>query len=92
MATISQVINLKNNELDVLAVAQFLGHDINVHRQYYRLPSDVLQTEKISKILMAMETGEQLADKSLDDIQVGLEQGNHVVSLMHTFVICILSF
>jgi len=36
--TISQVLNLKENELDPLA--QFTGHNIRVHREYYRMPSD----------------------------------------------------
>ena len=32
VATLSQVLNLKNNELD--QVADFLGHDIRVHREF----------------------------------------------------------
>ena len=32
----SQILNLNENELDVLA--RFMGHDIKVHRKYYRLP------------------------------------------------------
>ena len=36
IATMSQIPNLKNNELDQLA--NFLGHDIRVHRDFYRLP------------------------------------------------------
>ncbi|RXN22575.1 hypothetical protein ROHU_023424 [Labeo rohita] len=36
MATMSKVLNLKDNEMDDLA--DFLGHDIRVHQQYYRLP------------------------------------------------------
>jgi integrase len=41
VATVSQMLNLKDNELDV--VAAFLGHDIRVHREFYRLPSDTIQ-------------------------------------------------
>ena len=41
VATVSQMLNLKENELDVLA--QFLGHDIRVHREFYRLPEDTIQ-------------------------------------------------
>lgn len=41
VATVSQMLNLKDNELDV--VASFLGHDIRVHREFYRLPSDTIQ-------------------------------------------------
>ncbi|KAL1261182.1 hypothetical protein QQF64_009009, partial [Cirrhinus molitorella] len=66
----SKVLNLKDNEMDDLA--DFLGHDIRVHRQYYRLPEGTLQLAKISKILMAMERG-QLAEfkgRNLDEIQI----------------------
>lgn len=45
VATLSTVLNLKDNELDQLA--NFFGHDIRVH----------LQLAKISKLLIAMEKG-----------------------------------
>jgi len=85
VATISQVINLKDNELDLLA--QFLGHNIQVHREYYRLPSDVLQTAKVAKILLAMESGQQqkLYGSTLDEVNVDLEEGN---ATFCTQVIC----
>ncbi|KAK7922008.1 hypothetical protein WMY93_008910 [Mugilogobius chulae] len=74
IATISQVMNLKDNELDQLA--DFLGHDIRVHREYYRLPQSTIQLAKISKLLMAMEKGsvKDIQGKSLDEI--GDDQGN----------------
>lgn len=68
MATMSKILNLKDNEMDNLA--DFLGHDIRVHREYYRLPEGTLQLAKISKVLMAMERG-QLSDfkgRNLDEI------------------------
>ena len=75
VATLSQVLNLKDNELDVLA--QFMGHNIKVHRDYYRLPSEVLQTAKVAKLLMAIETGQQqrLTGQSLDDVYIDLNEG-----------------
>ena len=39
VATSSQMLALKENELDLLA--GYMGHDIRVHRQYYRLPDTV---------------------------------------------------
>jgi len=51
VTTISQVLNLKENELDIDLLAQFMGHDIRVHREFYRLPLDVLQTAEVAKIL-----------------------------------------
>lgn len=34
IARTSQLLNLENNELDILAT--FLGHDIRVHKEFYR--------------------------------------------------------
>jgi len=54
----SQILNQKNHELDqVTQVAQFLGHDVRMHREYYRLPNDIVQTAQVAKILLAMENG-----------------------------------
>ena len=49
-----------------------MGHDLFVHRKFYRLPHDVVQTAKVVKILMSMETGQiiNLKGKSLDSIDV----------------------
>ncbi|XP_060798518.1 uncharacterized protein LOC132900442 isoform X2 [Neoarius graeffei] len=70
MATLSKVLNLQETELDQLA--DFMGHDIRVHRQFYRLPEGTLQLVKISKILMAMEQGRlaEFQGKSLEEIDI----------------------
>ncbi|CAJ1076493.1 uncharacterized protein LOC117467508 isoform X2 [Xyrichtys novacula] len=70
VATLSQVLNLKNNELD--QVADFLGHDIRVHRDFYRLPVPTTQLAKISKLLLTMEKGHlsSIQGKSLDEIEL----------------------
>ncbi|XP_057692100.1 uncharacterized protein LOC130915906 isoform X1 [Corythoichthys intestinalis] len=70
IATQSQILNLKNNELDQLA--NFLGHDIRVHRDFYRLPEATIEVAKITKILLAMEKGTlaQFKGKSLDEIEI----------------------
>jgi len=61
---------LKNNELD--QVADFLGHDIRVHRDFYRLPVPTTQLAKISKLLLTMEKGQlsSIQGKSLDEIDI----------------------
>ncbi|CAJ1074397.1 hypothetical protein F2P79_020338 [Xyrichtys novacula] len=71
--TLSQVLNLSNTELDQLA--DFLGHDIRVHRQFYRLPEGTLQLAKISKVLLALEKGRlgEFKGKTLDDINIDPE-------------------
>ena len=66
----SQTLNLKRHELD--QVAQFLGHDVRVHRQFYRLPNDVIQTARNVRVLMAMENGTigEFRGKSLEENDV----------------------
>ena len=54
-ATMLQLLQLSENEMDI--VARFMGHDIRVHRQFYRLPEKTVHAAKISKILMAMDQG-----------------------------------
>ena len=38
--TVLQILSLKDNAMD--ALANFLGHNIWVHREYYRLPDSTL--------------------------------------------------
>ena len=74
IATMSQILNLKDHELD--ALADFLGHDIRVHRQFYRLSEDTVQVAKISKLLLELESGRLVRHKgkTLDEIQVDEEE------------------
>ncbi|XP_026054801.1 uncharacterized protein LOC113040760 [Carassius auratus] len=67
IATLSQIMNLKNNELDQLA--KFLGHDIRVHREYYRLSENTIQLAKVSKLLLSLEKGSDCyKGRSLEEI------------------------
>ena len=81
LATLSQLFNLSDGEIEQLAT--FIGHTPGVHRSSYRLPDDVYQTAKISKLLMVMERGEanNYEGKSIKDIEIDpkdnlLEQGS----------------
>jgi hypothetical protein len=62
-------MNLAENESDWLA--RHLGHDIKVHREFYRLHESTVELAKVSKLLIASETGETHKFKglSLDEIQ-----------------------
>ena len=55
-------------------VAGYLGHDITVHREFYRLPESTLQLAKCGKLLMLMDQGQlgEFVGKSLDDIEFDL--------------------
>lgn len=70
IATLSTILNLKTTEVDQLA--DYLGHNIAVHRKHYRLPEGTLQLAKISKVLMAIEQGRlgEFKGKCLDEIHV----------------------
>ncbi|XP_030592223.1 uncharacterized protein LOC115784953 [Archocentrus centrarchus] len=70
----SQVLNLEENESDQLA--DFLGHDIRIHREFYRLPQGTLQLARMSKVLLAMERGtvSQFKGMTLHDIEIDPEE------------------
>ena len=67
---VSKVLNLKDTEMDQLA--DFMGHDIRVHRQFYRLPEGTLQLAKISKLLLALEQGRvaEFKGKNIEEINI----------------------
>lgn len=69
-ATVCQIFNLNENELDWLA--RHLGHDIRVHRDFYRLHESAVEVTKISRLLLALDKGQayQFAGKKLDDINL----------------------
>ena len=70
IATISQVLSLKEQEIDWLA--RHLGHDIRTHREYYRLHESTIELAKVSKLLLAVDCGKagSLKGKSLDEIDI----------------------
>lgn len=69
-ATVSQVLDLNGNELEWLA--DHMGHDLSVHKQYYRLQHHTLELAKVSKLLLAIDKGNcaKLIGKKLDDITI----------------------
>lgn len=68
LATNMQLLNLPENEMD--SVCAFFGHDIKVHRNFYRLPDSAVQLGKVSKLLLAMEKGdvEEMKGKNLNTL------------------------
>ena len=53
LATVVQILNLKENEMDMLA--SHLGHDLAVHRRYYRLQDCTIELGKIAHLLLSTE-------------------------------------
>ncbi|PIK58106.1 hypothetical protein BSL78_04962 [Apostichopus japonicus] len=77
IAVMSQVMALKENELDVLA--NFLGHDVRIHREFYRLPDPAIQVAKVSKLLVALEgnsgdPGTLLQGRNLDELELNQDE------------------
>ena len=58
--------------MELQEVARHMGHELNVHRKFYRLQEDVIELAKISKLLLAVENGEahHFSGMSLDDINI----------------------
>lgn len=76
IATVSQILHLDENELEVLA--KFMGHDIRTHRAYYRLPDETMQLAKMTKFLLNLEKPGSLTEmkgKSWKDMQVSANEG-----------------
>ena len=59
-------------ENDVQEVARHMGHELAVHRKFYRLQDDVIELAKISKLLIAVENGRthHFKGMSLDDLDL----------------------
>ncbi|KAF5305359.1 hypothetical protein FQR65_LT18709 [Abscondita terminalis] len=70
MATVCQLFNLTENEHDWLA--RHLGHDIRVHREFYRMHESAVELTKVSRLLLAIDSGQakNFFGKTLKDINV----------------------
>lgn len=70
LATITQIFNMEKTELEQLAT--FMGHTEKTHSQFYRLPDDIYQTAKVSKLLLLSKQGsiERFKGKSLEEIEI----------------------
>ncbi|XP_026195542.1 uncharacterized protein LOC113148187 isoform X2 [Anabas testudineus] len=76
VATLCQLLDLSEQELE--QVARFMGHDIRVHREFYRQTDKTFQIAKISKLLFAMEEGTgTLSGKNLNTIHVSVGDKSH---------------
>ncbi|CAH1107036.1 unnamed protein product [Psylliodes chrysocephalus] len=73
LATITQLLQFSEKDLEQLS--QFMGHTLKTHCDVYRLPDNMFQTAKVSKLLLLMKEGgiEQYKGKNLDEIDVNLD-------------------
>lgn len=72
---VMQIMDMRDNEISQLAT--FLGHT-ETHKEFYRLPKDVLMIAKVSKVLLKLvKEKEKLSDcknKKMEDIEVKLQE------------------
>ena len=70
IATVVQLFDLKETEYDWLA--RHLGHDIRVHRDFYRMHESAVELTKISRVLLAVDKGvaKDFSGKTLNEIDV----------------------
>ena len=76
-ATLSQALEISELQQDQLAT--FLGHDIRIHREFYRLPQDILQKAKVAKILMNLNHGlttttDDISDQVIEGTELELDE------------------
>ena len=69
-ATVTQIADLSENDLRWLA--DHMGHDLSVHREYYRLRESTVELTKVSRLLLAIDEGNmsKFTGKKLSDITV----------------------
>lgn len=73
LATISQILKMGPDELEQLAT--FMGHTTKTHQEWYRLPADIYQTAKVSKILLLSQNSniDKFKGRNINDLNVGDE-------------------
>lgn len=69
-ATSLQLLNLKKNEMEFLI--KHMGHDLSVHKQFYRKDLDTIERTKVAIALTASAAGilKKFAGKALDDVTI----------------------
>ncbi|XP_057335080.1 uncharacterized protein LOC130673883 [Microplitis mediator] len=73
IATVMQILNLSQDETEQFA--QFMGHTEKTHNEFYKLPQDIYQTARVSKLLILMDKGDgnKYKGKSLNEIDINPE-------------------
>ena len=82
-ATVTQIADLTEGDLQWLA--DHLGHDLNVHREFYRLRESTVELTKVARLLLAVDEGKahNFAGKSISDIDIEGEHYNLLLLNLH---------
>ena len=77
VATVSQLEDMNESEMEWLA--NHMGHDIHVHKEYYRLPQTTIEMAVVGNLLMAVDEGRAHQVKGKTPRQLNLA-GNYINS------------
>ena len=77
-----KLLQLNDEQLEYLC--NHMGHDVKVHRHFYRLHDNALEVSKVAKLLLAVDGGQihHIAGKDLDTIT--LDGNKNIVLLTST--------
>ena len=75
-ATVTQIADLSDGDLRWLA--DHMGHNIDIHREFYRLRESTVELTKVSRILLAIDEGKahNFSGKKISEIDI---EGKHLV-------------
>jgi len=70
ISTVAQILNLEKGEVEWLA--NHLGHDLDVHKSFYRLHESTVELSKVSRLLLAVDSGcvSEYSGKKLSEVTV----------------------
>ena len=55
VANLSQLVDMDENEMGWLA--QHLGHDLHIHKEFYRMQESTLEMAVVNNLLVAIDEG-----------------------------------
>ena len=70
VATVSQLVDMNETEMGWLA--KHMGHDIHIHKEFYRMQESTLEIAVVGNLLLAIDEGRahQFKGKNLRDIKL----------------------
>lgn len=83
-ATVSQIIDLDDNGMRWLA--DHLGHNLDVHREFYRLKESTAELSKVSRLLLSIDEGKikKFSGKKLSEIEIdGIELHFNILQIFY---------
>ena len=70
VATVSQLVDMNETEMGWLA--RHMGHDIHIHKEFYRMQESTLEIAVVGNLLLAIDEGRanKFKGKNLRDIKI----------------------